>query len=72
MKTKLIKIGNSYGVRLPKALIDECGFKDELNLSVGQGAVVLTPFVPPRLGWKQLLQDEVNAHPVKAEGEWEW
>ena len=72
MKAKLVKIGNSYGVRLPKVLIDECGLKDELNLSVRQGAVVITPFIAPRLGWKQLLQDEANAHPIKSEGEWEW
>jgi len=72
MKTKLIKIGNSWGVRLPKAVIEECGLKEELNLAVRQGAIVLTPFVSPRMGWKELLQDEIAAHPVKAEGEWEW
>ena len=72
MRTKLIKIGNSYGVRLPKNLIEECGFKNELNLSVRQGAVIITPIIPPRLGWKELLQDEIQTRPIKAEGEWEW
>ena len=72
MKTKLVKIGNSYGVRLPKVLIDECGLKDDLNLSVRQGALVITPVIAPRLGWKQLLQDEANNRPIKGEGEWEW
>ena len=72
MKIKLIKIGNSFGIRLPKNVIEECGFKEELNLSVRQGAVVITPIVPPRMGWKELLQDEANFRPIKAEGEWEW
>ena len=72
MKIKLIKIGNSFGIRLPKNVIEECGFKEELNLSVRQGAVVITPIVPPRMGWKELLQDEANLRPIKAEGEWEW
>ena len=72
MKTKLIKIGNSFGVRLPKVLIDECGLKDELNLAVRQGSLVITPYVAPRLGWKQLLQDEADKRPIKSEGEWEW
>ena len=72
MKTKLVKIGNSYGVRLPKVLIDEFGLKDDINLAVRQGAVVITPHVAPRLGWKQLLQDEANNRPIKGEGEWEW
>ena len=72
MKTKLVKIGNSYGVRLPKVIIDECGLKEDLLLTVRQGAVMITPLIAPRLGWKQLLQDEISAHPVKSEGEWEW
>ena len=72
MKTKLIKIGNSCGVRLPKTIIEECGFKEELNLTVRQGAVVITPVVQPRTGWRELVADEVASHPVKAEGEWEW
>ena len=72
MKTKLIKIGNSLGVRLPKGIIEECDLKEELNLIVRQGAVVITPVIQPRMGWKELVADEVAAHPVKAEGEWEW
>lgn len=72
MKIKLIKIGNSLGIRLPKTVIEECGLKEDLNLTVRQGAIVITPIVPPRLGWKELVSDEAGAHPVKAEGEWEW
>ena len=72
MKTKLIKIGNSFGVRLPKNIIEECGLQDDLNLAVRQGAVVITPIVPPRMGWKELVADEAAQHPIKAEGEWEW
>ena len=72
MKAKLIKIGNSFGVRLPKGMIDECGLKEELNLVVYQGAVVITPALPPRMGWKELVTDEVATRPIKAEGEWEW
>ena len=54
MRTKLIKIGNSFGVRLPKTVIEECSLKEELNLSVRQGAVIITPIIPPRMGWKEL------------------
>lgn len=72
MKVKLIKIGNSFGVRLPKNIIEECGLKEELNLAVRQGAIVITPVVQPRIGWKELVTDEVVMRPVKAEGEWEW
>ena len=72
MKTKLIKVGNSYGVRLPKAMITECGIKESLNIGVKQGAIVITPMIAARTGWKELFQDEALEAPIKAEGEWEW
>ncbi len=72
MKVKLIKIGNSMGVRLPQPIIKECHFENELELSVRQGMVVLSPVINRRSGWKELVQDELLKHPVKVEGEWEW
>ncbi len=72
MKIKLIKIGNSMGVRLPQSVIKECQFENELELHIRQGSVVLLPVVKNRYGWKELMQSELNKHPIKAEGEWEW
>ncbi|MBE6445920.1 MAG: AbrB/MazE/SpoVT family DNA-binding domain-containing protein [Alphaproteobacteria bacterium] len=72
MKIKLIKIGNSMGVRLPQSVIKECQFENELELHIRQGSVVLSPVVKNRYGWKELMQSELNKHPIKAEGEWEW
>lgn len=72
MKIKLVKIGNSMGVRLPQSVIKECQFENELELHIRQGSVVLSPVVKNRYGWKELMQSELNKHPIKAEGEWEW
>ena len=72
MKIKLIKIGNSMGVRLPQSVIKECQFENEWELHIRQGSVVLSPVVKNRYGWKELMQSELNKHPIKAEGEWEW
>ena len=72
MRVKLIKIGNSMGIRLPQPVIKECNFEGELELVVRQGSVVLTPIMKRRQGWKELVQDELLHHPVKPEGEWEW
>lgn len=72
MKTKLIQIGNSMGIRLPKSVIEECGFVKELELQIKQGALIITPVVENKSGWKELIQDEVLRHTIKAEGEWEW
>ena len=39
MKSRLIRIGNSRGVRLPKPLIEEAGLKEEVEVQVREGAV---------------------------------
>ncbi len=51
MKTKLIRIGNSHGVRLPKAIIAQAGLTEEVELDIRDGAVVIARAVRPRSGW---------------------
>lgn len=51
MKVKLVRIGNSRGVRIPASVIKECGFHDELEMRVEDGAVVLEPPRGVRAGW---------------------
>jgi antitoxin MazE len=53
MKTKgrLVRIGNSRGVRLPKPLIEQAGLVDEVELDVRGGAIVIRPLDGPRAGW---------------------
>lgn len=53
MRVKLVKIGNSRGVRLPKAVIEEAGLGDRLDLEVRDGAVVLRSAERPREGWAE-------------------
>ena len=51
MRTRLIKIGNSRGVRLPEALIEQAGLRHELELEVREGEVVIRPAEEVRRGW---------------------
>jgi antitoxin MazE len=53
MKARLVRIGNSRGVRLPKPVIEEAGLSDEVELRVRDGAVVITGASPPRSGWAE-------------------
>ncbi|MGA1045439.1 MAG: AbrB/MazE/SpoVT family DNA-binding domain-containing protein [Phycisphaerales bacterium] len=56
MRAKLVKIGNSRGVRLPKPLIEEAGLDrdgDEVELRVEQGAIVITSVRATRSGWAE-------------------
>ena len=72
MQAKLVKIGNSYGVRLPKTVIDTCGFQSDLELNVKGKSVVLTAEKQPRFGWQEAIQNEIMSKPLKYLGEWEW
>lgn len=71
MRIKLIKIGNSLGVRLPKTIIKECGFESEIELEVRQHRAILSPVSAPRKEWEQQISDELVRHPV-SKGEWQW
>jgi len=43
VRTNLIKIGNSKGVRIPKPLIEEAGLEDELELKLNEGKLYIEP-----------------------------
>jgi antitoxin MazE len=51
MKTHLIQVGNSRGIRLPKPLISQAGLTDEVELHVRDGAIVIENASSPREGW---------------------
>jgi antitoxin MazE len=51
MKTHLVRIGNSRGVRLPKTIIAQAGLTDEVELGVRDGAVIIARATSVRSGW---------------------
>lgn len=54
MRSKLIAIGRSKGIRLPKAVLEAVGLKDAVDLTVEDGRLVITPAGrrrQPREGW---------------------
>ncbi len=82
MKTRLIRIGNSRGIRLPKPLIAQAGLTDEVELHVREGAIVIEATSKPRGGWAQAAKDmhecdddlllDPPAPTQFDEKEWEW
>lgn len=72
MKIKLVKIGNSAGVRLPKNVIQECNFQDELDLIVQEKTVLLRASQEDRTAWYELFKEGVRQRPIRDKGEWEW
>lgn len=82
MKAKLVRIGNSRGVRLPKALIEQAKLGEEVDLRVDDGAVVITTAAPVRSGWAEAArrmagqaEDELLDEPTPTrfdDAEWAW
>ena len=57
MKTKIITIGNSQGIRIPKAIIEQCSFDNSVEMEVIDGSLVLTPIKNIREGWEESFKE---------------
>ncbi len=57
MKTRLVRIGNSRGVRLPKVLIEQAGLDEDVELAVEGNTVVIRPLASTRAGWAEAAAD---------------
>ena len=55
MDVPLVSIGNSRGIRLPKALIAQCGFGDRVRLTVTDAGLLLSPVKQGRAAWEEAL-----------------
>jgi antitoxin MazE len=81
-KARIVRIGNSRGIRIPKTLLDEADLPDAVELHAQPGRLVVQAARRPRRGWaaaaKRMrthegdrLLDEPT--PTKFErDEWEW
>ncbi len=81
----LIKIGNSQGIRIPKALIERAHLEDkELKLQIVKDGLLVSPSKKPREGWKEAIEASLATHgkepldsewldaSLASEEEWEW
>ena len=82
IKTRLVRIGNSRGVRIPKPLIEQAGLEDEVELRTTASGIVIEAVREPRSGWEQAAadlqeraEDGLLDEPVPTdfdENEWTW
>lgn len=83
-KARIIKIGNSQGIRIPKVLLEQAALRGEVELEVEEGKLVVRPSRGPRYGWDeqfskmaesrddQLLDAESISQSSWDTEEWEW
>jgi len=50
-KTRIVRIGNSRGIRVPKVLLDQAELPDEVELQAEHGRLVIRAARGPRAGW---------------------
>jgi len=84
MKVAIVRIGNSKGIRLPKAVLEQCALGDEADLEVQDGQVVIRSTRRPRIGWESsfaamhnagddaLLDTEAHQETAWDAREWRW
>ncbi len=51
MKTQIIQIGNSQGIRIPKVLLEETRISGEVELIRTADGILIKPSRQPRDGW---------------------
>lgn len=79
MKSMLVNVGNSRGIHLPKALIDEAGLSGEVDIHAEPGLITTRPLQSTRKGWAEAvgattpdgLLDDPTPTDLEAT-EWEW
>ena len=82
MKARIVQIGNSRGIRIPKVWLDQLGLEDEVEVAVQKDKLVIRRAHRPRQGWNEAfrsmaergddhLLDKLSATKWDRE-EWEW
>jgi antitoxin MazE len=56
VKSRIIKIGNSKGVRIPKPILEQLALGKEVELSVRGDQLVIRPSQRSRSGWEGQFQ----------------
>jgi antitoxin MazE len=56
MEIPVITIGNSKGIRLPKAILDQYDIKESIEIILEKGRIILKPTSTPRKGWEKAFK----------------
>jgi antitoxin MazE len=84
MKTRLVPIGNSQDIVIPKRILEQIGLRGEVEVSVEGNSLVIRAARKPRQGWAAafrkmaqrgedaLLDEATPSLSTWDETEWEW
>ena len=84
MRARVVKIGNSQGIRIPKPILEQTGIMEDVELEVEKNQIIIRPISNPRVGWDvafkatsqknddMLIYGTENISPSWDEEEWQW
>lgn len=84
LKTRIVKIGNSQGVRIPKLFLEQTQLSDDVELELQPDQIVIRSARRVRAGWDaafqamaaqgddQLLDNEMSVATSWDQDEWTW
>lgn len=85
MRTRIVKIGNSLGVRIPKVLLEQSRLAEEVELEASDRQIVIRAARKPRDDWDAAFQamrengddklldaEETYSFSRWDETEWQW
>lgn len=84
MRARVIKIGNSQGLRIPKPILEQIGIRDEVEIELEKNQIIIRPVQKAREGWdnafkmmakngddEPIISDKDISHSWDNE-EWKW
>ena len=83
MRARIVQIGNSKGIRIPKTMLEQTGIGNEVEIEARDGQIVIRGVQRARAGWDEAfaqmaacgddqLLDGVPSTTSWDEEEWEW
>ena len=85
MKTRIVRIGNSQGVRIPKLLLERSRLPEEVEIEAEDGQIVIRAARQPRQNWAAAFQmmarqdddklldaESLATQTAWDESEWQW
>jgi antitoxin MazE len=84
MKTRIVKIGNSQGIRIPKLLLERSNLAEEVELEAQDNRIIIRSTKQPRQNWESaframaergddaLFDKNVFTQTQWDEDEWQW
>jgi antitoxin MazE len=81
VKSRIVQVGNSQGIRIPKTMLEQSGILEHVEIEVRDNQIVITAASKARVGWgeafAQMVIDGDELAPLTVtdtwdETEWVW